>query len=266
MKIDLKNKKAIVTGGGTGIGRFIVESLADAGARVAFTSRNNDSIKETLKNLQNKGHQKNHHKGYQIDLTKKGNVKKLHSKFKKDFGKADILVNNIGHTLNKKDPFCKIGDWEEVMRLNFFTSVEMVNHFIGDMKKTNWGRIVNITSVAGMEISGPSTFNASKAALTAYTKSVGRALALEKRNIVMTAVAPGIVLTKGGHWDKILKKNVKHAKKYLSDRAPLGRFGTMDETTGIIVFLCSDLASFFHGSIIHADGGQSKHYMSDTFF
>ena len=116
-----------------------------------------------------------------------------------------------------------------------------------------------------MEISGPSAFNASKAALTAYSKSVGRQLALEKRNIVMTALAPGIVLTEKGHWKKILKKKPSHARNYLKNRVPLGRFGTMDETTGIIVFLASDHASFFHGSIIHADGGHSKHYMSDTF-
>ena len=82
----------------------------------------------------------------------------------------------------------------------------------------------------------------------------------------MTALAPGIVLTEKGHWNKILKKNPKHARDYLKSRVPLGRFGTMDETTGIIVFLASDHASFFHGSIIHADGGHSKHYMSDTFF
>ena len=81
-----------------------------------------------------------------------------------------------------------------------------------------------------MEISGPSTYNTSKAALTAYTKSVGRALALEK-NVVMTAVAPGIVITEKGHWSKILKTNPRHAKKYLKERVPLGRFGTMDETT-----------------------------------
>ena len=153
-----------------------------------------------------------------------------------------------------------------IMRLNFFVAVEMVNHFINDMKKKNWGRIINITSVAGMEICGPSTYNVSKAALTAYTKSVGRALALEKYNIVMTAVAPGIILTKSGHWNKILKTNPKHVKKYLKDRVPLGRFGTMGETTGIIVFLSSDFASFFHSSIIHADGGQSKNYMADTYF
>ena len=108
-------------------------------------------------------------------------------------------------------------DWEKIMRLNFFIAVEMVNHFINDMKKKNWGRIINITSVAGMEICGPSTYNVSKAALTAYTKSVGRALALEKYNIVMTAVAPGIILTKSGHWNKILKTNPKRVKQYLKD-------------------------------------------------
>jgi len=132
------------------------------------------------------------------------------------------------------------------------------------MKKKNWGRIINITSVAGMEISGPSTFNASKAALTAYTKSVGRALALEKKNIVMTAVAPGIIVTEKGHWNK-KTSNSTHAKQYLKNRSALGRFGTMDELTGIIVFLSSDKASFFHSSIIHADGGHSRHYMSDTY-
>ena len=151
-----------------------------------------------------------------------------------------------------------------LMNLNFFTSVDMVNNFIKDMEKNNWGRIVNITSVAGMEISGPSTFNASKAALTAYTKSVGRALALEKKNVVMTAVAPGVIITEKGHWNNKTSKS-KHAKEYLKNRSALGRFGTMDELTGIIVFLASDKASFFHSSIIHADGGHSKHYMSDTY-
>ena len=150
------------------------------------------------------------------------------------------------------------------MKLNFLLAVEVVNRFVGDMKKQNWGRIVNITSIAGMEISGPSTYNVSKAALTAYTKSVGRALAIEKRNVVMTAVAPGVVVTKKGRWNKKTIK-LKHAKNYLKNRTALGRFGKMDEITGIVVFLSSDMASFFHSTIIHADGGQSRHYMSDTY-
>ena len=262
MKINLKGKIALVTGGATGIGKGIVKSLADSGATVLFTSRKKLSIRQLIKNDLNNSKL---HKGYLIDVSKKKNIKILYKKIKKDFGGVDILINNVGHTLNVKDPFCKIEDWKEVFQLNVFTAIDLVNHFIKDMKKKNWGRIINITSVAGMEISGPSTYNTSKAALTAYTKSVGRALALEKKNVVMTAVAPGIVITEKGHWSKILKTNPRHAKKYLKERVPLGRFGTMDETTGIIVFLSSEYASFFHGSIIHADGGHSRHYMSHTY-
>jgi NAD(P)-dependent dehydrogenase (short-subunit alcohol dehydrogenase family) len=260
MIISLKNKRALVTGGGTGIGQSIVKALADSGAKVAFTSRNKSSLKETHNLLGNKSI----HLPCQIDLFKKGNSKKLLKKLRKEFGTIDILINNIGHTMNKSDPFSPVKDWEEVMRLNFFTTVETVNSFVQDMKKNNWGRIINITSIAGLEISGPSTFNASKAALTAYTKSVGRSLALEKRNIVMTAVAPGVVVTKKGHWNEKTKKT-KHAKNYLKNRTALGRFGTMDEITGMIVFLSSDLASFFHSSIVQIDGAQSKHYRSDTY-
>ena len=260
MKISLKNKKALVTGGGTGIGRYIVKALSEAGARVAFTSRKKSSLNTTLKMLENR----NLHFPCHIDLSLKKNIPKLKTLIKKEFGDIDILINNIGHTLDVKDPFASIDKWEKVMGLNFFTSVNLINNFIGSMKKKNWGRIINITSVAGMEISGPSTFNASKAALTAYSKSVGRALAIEKRNVVMTAVAPGVIVTEKGHWNlKTSKSN--HAKNYLKNRTALGRFGTMEELTGIIVFLSSDLSSFFHGSIIHADGGHSKHYMSDTY-
>ncbi len=256
MIISLRNKKALVTGGGTGIGQSIVKALADAGAKVAFTSRKASSLKETYRLL---GSNRKHFP-CKIDLYKKGNVNKLYKKLKKNFGKIDIVVNNIGHALNKKDPFTPLKNWEQSMRLNFLTAVEVVNLFVSDMKKNNWGRIINITSVAGMEISGPSTYNASKAALTAYTKSVGRALALEKRNVVMTAVAPGVIITKKGYWNK-KTINSKHAKNYLKNRTALGRFQKMDELTGIVVFLSSDHASFFHSSIIHADGGQSKHYM-----
>ena len=79
------------------------------------------------------------------------------------------------------------------------------------------GRIVNITSCAGLENMGPVTYGVSKAALTAYTRTMGRILATETKNVVMTAIFPGVVLTKGGHWDKVIKKNPSRAKKYLKE-------------------------------------------------
>ena len=258
MKIDLTGKIALITGGATGIGKGIAKALSDANASVIITSRNKKNISATLKILNDNC------VGYNYDLTKNDQLIKLNRVIKKKHKKIDILINNIGHTLGIKDPFSNIKKWHEIMNLNFFTAVNVTNTIIPYMKKKNWGRIINITSIAGIEISGPASFNASKAALTAYTRSVGRQLALEKRNIVMTAVAPGVIVTEKGHWNKKNMKS-KHAKNYLKNRTALGRFGTMDEFTGIIVFLSSDKASFFHGSIIQPDGGQSRQYMTYNY-
>ena len=258
MIIDLSGKTALVTGGATGLGRGIAKALSNSNANVVITSRNKKNISDTIKVLNSKS------SGYNLDLTKPKDIEILYKKIKKKYKKVDILVNNIGHTLNIKNPFAPIDEWKKILGLNFLTAVNLNNKFIKDMKKANWGRIINITSIAGLEISGPSTFNVSKAALTAYTRSVGRQLAVEKRNIVMTAVAPGIIPTENGHWNK---KNInsRHAKSYLKNRTALGRFGTIDELTSIVVFLSSDKASFFHGSIIQPDGGQSRQYMSFNY-
>jgi 3-oxoacyl-[acyl-carrier protein] reductase len=258
LEINLKNKIALVTGGATGIGKGIAEALSNSNASVIITSRSNKNLQIAQKKLNNNC------SGYNLDLSKPKDLITLYKKIKKKYGSIDILINNIGHTLGIKNPFASAKDYQKVMDLNFFTAVNVTNQFIKDMKRKNWGRIINISSIAGLEISGPSTFNASKAALTAYTRSVGRQLAIEKRNIVMTSVAPGVIPTEKGHWNSKNLKS-KHAKNYLKNRTALGRFGTIDELTGIIVFLSSDKASFFHGSIIQPDGGQSRQYMAFNY-
>ena len=133
------------------------------------------------------------------------------------------------------------------------------------MKRKKWGRIVNITSCAGLENSGPLTYSVSKAQLTAYSRTMGRILASECKGIIMTAIYPGVVKTKGGHWEKVLKKNPSHAKKYLSERAPLNDFGNENEFADIVTFYSSKIVTSSHGSIISADGGQSRHYSYFNF-
>ena len=110
-------------------------------------------------------------------------------------------------TLDLTDPYCSIKDWHNIMNVNFETPVQIVNALVPKMKKKKLGRIVNITSCAGLENSGPVTYTVSKAALTAYTRTMGRILASECKNIVMTAVFPGVVATKGGHWEKFKNKS-----------------------------------------------------------
>lgn len=258
MELGITGKRALVTGGAQGIGQAISLELAKEGACVAFTSRQKDAINKTMALMPGPG---KNHCGILADISAPSGPFQVFEEVSKTFGEIDILVNNVGHTLDVTDPYCSIEDWRRVFRLNFEIAVEMSNLCLPYMKRQDWGRIVNITSCAGLENSGPVTFSAAKAALTAYTRSMGRVLATENKNVVMTALSPGIVITEGGHWDTVMKERPEHAEKYIRDRAPLGRFGNINEISPIVALLCSEKASFCHAGIFPVDAGQSKHYM-----
>jgi 3-oxoacyl-[acyl-carrier protein] reductase len=262
MKLGINDKVALVTGGVQGIGSSITKNLLEEGATVIATSRSQDAIEE-FKDI-NKAYE-GHLLCFNTSLTKKDSLTNLIDDIHSKNYEIDILVNNAGHTLNITDPFCSIEDWQKVFKLNFEVAVELVNLCVPHMKKNKWGRIVNITSCAGLENSGPVTFSTVKAALTAYTRSMGRVLAIEEEGIVMSALFPGVVITKGGHWEEVLKTNPEHAEKYLAERCPVGRFGEIEEIGPIVAVYCSKLASFCHGAIIPVDAGQSKHFMSFNY-
>lgn len=253
MNLGIKDKRALVTGASRGIGESIAVNLSSEGVRVAVVARTNKDLQMVLRNLKGKEH-------YMIvaDLTEDGVPANVIRELEQNFGKLDILVNNLGSTLDITDPFCSLSDWRKVYRINFEVAVEMNNLVIPDMKKKHWGRIVNISSTAGMENNGPITYCSMKAALTAYSRSMGRVLA--RNNVVMSAVMPGAILTKGGFWDKALKERPKHVQKYLAERCPTGEFGVPDDIGSIVTMLCSQQAKFCQGTIMPVDGGQSRHF------
>ncbi|MDA7465990.1 SDR family oxidoreductase [Candidatus Pelagibacter ubique] len=260
MDLGITGKNALVTGGANGIGQAISIDLAKEGVNIFFTSRDDKTIKKGEILLKKFGIKA---KGYKVDFLKKAQFSQFLKKIKKL--EIDILINNAGHTFDVKDPYCNISDWRKVMSVNFETPVQIINAVVKSMKRKKWGRIVNITSCAGLENSGPVTYTVSKAALTAYSRTMGRILASESQDIVMSALFPGVVATKGGHWDKILKTNPSHAKKYLSERCPLGRFGRVEEISPVVTFYSSKLVSFSQGAIVPVDGGQSKHFMYHNY-
>lgn len=262
MDLKIKGKTALVTGGIQGIGESITRNLLAEGVYVIATSRSQSAI-DSFVSGDFLG--KSNLSTYCTELTGEADVSNLIERLRSDGHVIDILVNNAGHTLNVTNPHCPIEDWRRVFALNFELPVRLINALSPSMKDRQWGRIVNITSCAGLENSGPVTFSATKAALTAYTRSMGRVFAIESPKIVMTAVFPGVVVTKGGHWEHVLKTNPEHAEKYLQERCPLGRFGEVDEIGPVVAFYCSELASFCHGAIVPADAGQSKHFMSFNY-
>jgi len=257
MKFGIEGKIALVTGGATGIGKAIALDLAREGATVIVTSRRSDRIQMTLDELNaiSSGHW-----GITSNITDEEAPTKLVEDINKKYGAIDIVVNNVGDTLGILDPLCSLDDWSRLFRLIMGVAIEINNSVIPKMRERQWGRIVNITAGAGMENSGPVPYSSLKAAFTAYSRSMGRVLALEDTGIVMSAVLPGVVLTKDGHWAEVLKTRPEHAEKYLQDRTVLRRFGTPEEISPMVVFLCSELASFCIGSIVPVEGGQARHY------
>lgn len=255
MELGIKGKKAIVTGGSTGIGEAICVALANEGVQVALTSRNAERAARTVEKL---GGAAKGHYGLVSDITLEGEPQRVASHVLKEFGQPDIVVNNVGDTLGINDPLCPITEWRRVFRLNLEVHVELNNCFIPIMQKKKWGRIVNISAGASMENSGPVPYCSIKAAYTAYSRSMGRVLAPD--GIVMSAVLPGIVYTDGGHWAGVMKTRPEHAEKYLAERTVLKRFGQPEEISPMVVLLCSELASFCVGSIVPVEGGQARHY------
>ncbi len=258
MELGIKGKKALVTGGATGIGKAIALDLAREGAKVAITSRHAEDIKSVVEEMGGAGHY-----GTLCELADEGAPEKLAQELRAKFGEPDIVVNNVGSTLGIMDPYCPISDWRKVFRLVMEVAIELNDLFIPHMKQSHWGRIVNISAGSAMENNGPVTYCSMKAALTAYSRSMGRILAIETGDeVIMSAVQPGIIFTERGHWAEVMKTRPEHAEKYLRERTVLGRFGKPSEISSMVIFLCSNLATFCQGAIVPVDGGQARHYFN----
>lgn len=255
MDLNIAGKRALVSGSSRGIGQAIAISLAEAGASVAVVARSETDVDALTKRL-NQISDGNY--GLACDLLQDGAAAKVTAALNDAFGNPDILVHNLGGTLDVTDPFAPIEDWRRVMRFNFDVAVEFNNLLVPYMTERKWGRIVNISSVAAVELNGPASYAAAKAALCAYTRSVGRLLAAD--GVIMSAVLPGVVETEGGYWEEMKQSDPDRVANYLRDRCPLGRFGTPREIADFVAFLCAEQASFNPGAVYPLDGGQLRGY------
>jgi len=256
MNLGLEQKRVLVTGAGRGLGRSISQCLALEGAHVAVVSRTASDIQTLVEEM---GGVKNGHLGLSMDLTPTGAPAELMDNLSKaDFGPIDIVVHNLGGTLDIADPFCSVDDWQRIWRFNIEVAIELNLLVMPAMREAHWGRIVHISSIASMENQGPIPYCSVKAALTAYTRSLGRVLAPD--GVVVTALLPGAVFTEGGYWDLTSQERPEHVEKYLEDRMAIRRFGHPDEIGKMVTFLCSEHASFCIGSVVPVDGGQGRSF------
>jgi 3-oxoacyl-[acyl-carrier protein] reductase len=248
MDLQLKGKNAIVTGGSKGIGRGIALNLAQEGANIAICARGKEALKETEKELLDKGVKV-------IALTcDVGNNKQLDDfldKVKDQFGTVDILVNNVS-ALSLGDEH---SDWEASIKVDLMGSVRGTQKVIPWMKEAGSGNILFISSISGLEAGSPPAYAAAKAALISYSKTI--AIQLAQENIRVNTISPGSVEFPGGLWEQIKTANPPFYEMALNS-IPSGRLGTPDEVGKVATFVVSPAASWLVGTCLAVDGGQHK--------
>ena len=251
MDLQINGKTALVTGAGRGIGRSVALNLAQEGVNVIACSRGSAGLEELETKIS-----KGNHEFIPVDLTKVAECDRLIDIISKSCGSPDIIVNNVGGNLGLTDPLGPVSEWQNVMRLNVEIALQINHAFVPKMQSKQWGRICHISSISALENQGPPSYCAAKLALNAYVRSVGRYVSSD--NVIMTSVLPGAVLSEGGYWDIASKERPDHVAKYLEDRMAIKRFGTVEEISKAVVFLCSEHASFCVGSSLLIDGGQGR--------
>jgi len=244
--IDLTGKAAVVTGASRGIGRAIAIRLATQGADVAFSYRGNEAAAmETKAAIEALGRRA---VAVQADVSQAESADALVKAALEAFGKVDILVNNAGTTRDDLIMRMSLDDWRTVLETNLFGAFYCIKAVTRPMLKAKGGRIINITSVSGQAGQmGQANYSSAKAGLIGLTKATARELA--SRGITCNAVAPGFVLT------ELTADLPEPLQAQLTERTPLGRFGTAEEIADAVAFLVSDEAAFITGQVLAVDGG-----------
>jgi NAD(P)-dependent dehydrogenase (short-subunit alcohol dehydrogenase family) len=256
----LDGRVAIVTGSGSGLGRSFSLALAKAGASVACLERDKTSGVETVKLIREVGGEAHFH---ETDVADEESVESAVATCVADFGKCDVLINNAGIAIPPARAHeTSIADWDRLMGINLRGSFLMTRAVLPTMLANNSGVVLNIASFIGLvglypdfPISGVA-YASSKAAITGFTRQL--ALEYAKDGIRVNAIAPG------WHGGTNLAREMRAAatpddiarfEHYIKSSVPMGRRGTMEELSGLVLYLASDASSYVTGQVFAHDGG-----------
>ncbi len=242
----LENRIALVTGGSRGIGKAICLALADAGADVVLLfQRATADAEHVVAEITRKGRRA---QAIQADVSSFAQAGDAVEKVVAQFSRLDILVNNAGITRDGLLLRMNEGDWDAVLATNLKSVFNVTKAALRPMMSQRAGKIINITSIAGVVGNpGQTNYAASKAGMIGFTKSLAREVG--SRNIQVNAVAPGFIET------EMTAALNEEQRKRLLEGIPLKRMGKAEEVAGIVRFLASAEADYITGQVFCIDGG-----------
>lgn len=243
-----ENQTAVITGGASGIGYAIAEKLAGEGAKIWILDRDAGLAEKTTESLKQKGYPVSF---IQTDITDETNVKAAFDKIVHDGG-CSIVVNSAGvvgpNGINTTE--VHLSDFEKTCRINLTGSFLITQYALKAMLPHSYGRILLIASVAGKEgNAGMACYSASKAGVIGLTKSVGKEYA--ESGITINAIAPATIMT------AMVEKMEPHQIKYMTDKIPMKRCGSLEEAANLAAWIVSKEASFNTGFTFDLTGGRA---------
>jgi len=245
--MKLKDKKAIVTGAGQGIGRSIAMKMAHEGADVVIAEMNPDTGERVRKEVEALGRKA---LSFAVDVADQRQVKGMVEEVLRIWGRIDILINNAGFDRGATLLKVKEEDWDAVLGVHLKGTLNCIQAVAPHMIGNRCGKIINISSIYG-KTGGIAaiSYSAAKAGIIGLTKSVARELGRYQINV--NVVLPGLILT------PTIAKMAEKYKNMIIDHTPLGRLGQPEEVASVVAFLASDEASFMTGVSVEVSGGSS---------
>ncbi len=247
-KFNLSNRVAIVTGGAQGFGLAISERFIQSGAKVIIWDIDKEAVETAIKKINSKNCI------YQIvDVTNFEEIKKNLNDIESNHGKIDIFINNAGIAgMNTTVAEYPLEEWNKVINLNLNAVFYCCKAVVPFMLKNNYGRIVNIASIAGKEGNpNASAYSSSKAGVIGLTKSLGKELAL--KNIAVNCVTPAAAKTR--IFDQMTQEHID----YMLSKIPRNRFAKVNELASLVTWLASEENSFSTSAVFDLSGGRATY-------
>lgn len=244
----LTGKRAIVTGGGSGIGRATVLRLAAEGCEVGIFDIDEAGAAATVALAGS------HARAYRTDIAGRTSVEQSVAAFERDVGPADLLANVAGweRPMNFLDTDTTL--WDKIIAINLYGPLHMHHVVVRGMAERGFGRVVNVASDAGrVGSSGEAVYSACKGGIIAFTKTLARELA--RRNVILNVLCPGPTDTPLFDAFKAASPGGAKIGEALARAVPMRRIGTPEDYPGIIAFLLSDDAGYMTGQTISVSGG-----------
>jgi gluconate 5-dehydrogenase len=247
---NLKDRIAIVTGGSRGLGQEMAEGLAEAGASLMLCARRDEWLTPTVDAFRARGFTV---EGMLCDVSKAADVRAVVDKTVSRFGKVDVLINNAGVTWAAEPEDLPLEKWQKVVDINLTGAFLFAQAAGRDMLKREWGRIINIASIAGMHasVNGPhyAPYAATKAGLIGLTKEL--AVSWARKGIRVNAIAPGFFHS------RLADGAIAMNETAIKASSPIPRVGDAGELKGVAVFLAADASNYITGQTIVVDGGRT---------